>query len=108
MKTELSISHVVDELGAVKSVAATLKDKEEGLKALVIEAAAEGAVRSFEGAAYVATVSFVDRPVTDWKAVQAHLMAAGVSKVKLAKAIADSTSIAFGLPVVRVSARKSS
>jgi hypothetical protein len=107
MKTDLGIGFVVDELGAVKAAVAHMKGKEESLKALVIEAAAEGPERSFAGSGYVATVSFVDRPVTDWKAVQAYLLAKGVSKALLAKAVADCTEVAHGLPVVRVSARKS-
>lgn len=102
MKTENLLGMVADELGLVKADIKALEAKEEALKSNLISAASEGPDKSFEGSLYRATVSFTNRTVTDWKAVTGYLIDKGVSKSLLAKAIADCTNIAEGLPVVRV------
>lgn len=105
MKNDLNIKWTVDRLGEVNARIAELRVDADDHKAVLIELAAEGPVRSFEGDKYKATVSFVDRTVVDHKRLVELLEKAGVDHDLIAKALKKASKVVTGLPVVRVSDR---
>jgi hypothetical protein len=96
---------VADALGNLKAEKANLAGREDSLKAELIDAAAQGTVRAFEGAEFRATVTFGNRSVTDWRAVVDEL-SVGHSLDFINKLIAKHTEMAEGVPTVRISGRK--
>ena len=103
----VALSVAVDGLGYVKARIAEEKAVEEGLKAVLIEAAAEGPESAFDGRDYRATVSFCSKKVMDYPAVLAMLKAQyGIPNVAVDLAVSKCTKVADGVPCVRVSARK--
>jgi cytosine/adenosine deaminase-related metal-dependent hydrolase len=103
-----TIADVVDHLDAIKAGVATMRNAEEEDKARLIDAAASSGLRAFEGTLYRATVSFGDRQVTDWrKVVQELCEIYSITDRTLDFVVGKHTETCEGLPVVRVTARKS-
>ena len=97
----------VDELGRIKADISTLNDQADEIKADLIEAASVTGKRAFEGELFRATVSFVDKRVTDYRAVLERLVEEGFVPQNLLDGIVEKfTKVAEGVPTVRVSARK--
>jgi hypothetical protein len=102
---QIPVKFIVDRLGAVKAEIAELQLDEGDLKAELIQRAANGPERSFEGTKYKAVVSFANKPVTDHEAVYDALEAAGVDRQLIDNEVFKATKLAESVPSVRVYAR---
>lgn len=107
MKRDLNLAYTADRLGIVNAEISDRKEEADELKAVLIEAAAAGPERAFEGSYYRATVSFAPKRVVDHVAVYASLVKSGlITEFDLAKLIVSKTKVAENVPSVRVSALK--
>lgn len=106
MKREINVAHVVDQLGAVKASMDNEKKQVQALQADLIELAAYGPARSFDGEKYKAVVSFADKPHTDYRALLEALVLNGlVTREVLAVYLKTYTEVAPSVPSVRTYAR---
>lgn len=104
---KVALAVAADELGLAKSRIAEEKKLEEELKAVFIEAAANGFGETFEGEAFRVSVSFANKPVTDYQEVISHLADEyGIPAEAVEKVLRRFTKVAKGVPCVRVGAKK--
>lgn len=104
----VKFSPVVDVLGGLLADIAESKIEAEAAKAVLIGMSAQDpANRAFEGDLFRATVTFGKKTVVDYKAILAVLVRDGfINQQFLDHMLQQHTSVAEGLPSVRVTARK--
>jgi len=92
----------VEQLGEVKAQQKTLEGIEKSIKADLIVAAAAG-TWMIESENFISKVAFESKRKTDWPAVVEILkLRFNLDPLAIADAVADATSVAEGVPVVRI------
>lgn len=105
MRAQL-LADEVDKLGTIKAAISTLDREAEEIREELIAAARAG-LTEIDGAVFRATVSFADRPATDWAAVVEDLrILYSIDPLVIADAFAEHTTVKQGVATVRVNARR--